>query len=241
VWGMRQADMQAVTVLFFGPSAAAVNARAILKLEADGGSGYLKVFEGQFQEAQANYDDAPDVRLHCNCATGYAQQIFSAPPSSFAGDVDIATLAKQLATQMGFTFEDNGITGTISTAYLAGTLLDQFRQLAEAGRFDYYFDAKSTLIVCPRNSPRRNQSTVVLSKATGLIGYPTLQRFGVRVTVLFSPAIELGSPIEIHGSQVPGVDGLWFPMSARHQLDSLRPGGQWFSVLDCYPHAAIAQ
>lgn len=248
IYGMKQADMSAVTVLFFtNPESNVVftdvNARAIVTLEAsnDGGESYLQIYQGQVQEAQANYEGMPEVMLHLESASGYGEQLLKAGPTSVQGGADVASLAEQLATQMGYSFEDNGVTGQINTPYLSGTLMNQFRQLAEAAGFNYYFDAKQTLIICPANQARKGKTPIAINKDTGLVGYVTLQRFGIRAKVLFDPAIELGSPIELSNTQVPGGDGLWFPMSTQSSLDAITPGGQWFSILDCYPHSAVAE
>lgn len=242
IYGMKQADMNAVTVLWGqGGVLSSVNTKAILVLESNDGSGYLQIFEGQFFDAQPDYKHLPDVCLAATCLTGYGAQIAIAQPSSFSGSAAIADVASQLAGQMGFGFENNGVTGTLHTPYYAGTYMDQFRDLARDGGFDYYFDAKSTLIICPRNQPRQGQNAVILSPSTGLKGYVSLTRYGgIEFDCLFSPAIELGLPVEIQDSQVPGTNGLWFPYKFTHELDSVKPGGQWFSHLLCLPTSAAA-
>jgi hypothetical protein len=241
IYGMRQVDMSAVTVLFGqGGTITAINARALLILESNDGSGWLQVFEGQFQQAQADYRSLPDVNLMINAATGAGQQYLAAQPSSFAGSIDVVTVAELLASQMGFAFEDNGVEGTIATPYLSGTLMDQFRALALAGNFDYYFDAKSTLIICPKNEGRQDKTAIAVNPDSGLVGYPVLGQYGIDVDVLFSPAIELGSPITISNSQVPGADGTWYPRTAVHELETIKQGGRWFSHLQCSPFPLAA-
>jgi hypothetical protein len=241
IFGMKQADMNAVSVIFWqGGNVQSINARAVLKLEANNGGGWLQIFEGQFQEGQPDYRAAPDVCLSLQASAGYGAQILSAAPSSTNGGADAATLAQQLATKMGFGFENNGVQATLQSPYLAGTLMEQFRDLADAAGFDYYFDAKSTLIICQRNQPRQNKTPAPVNAQTGMVGYPTIGRNGISVTVLFSPAIELGAPIKITGSQVPGADGLWFPYNSTDELESVKPNGRWFSTLLCSPASAYA-
>ena len=240
IYGMRQQDMNAVTVLWAGPSPTAVNARALLVLEANDSSGWLQVFEGQFVQAAPDYRAAPDASLSIYAATGYGAQLATAPPISYAGGADVATIARTLATGMGFAFENNGVQAQLHTPYYAGTAMDQFRSLCADANIDYYFDANGTLIICPKNQPRIGKSAVQLNPGSGLIGFPTIQQFGVNVQCLFTPAIALASEIEISNSGVPGADGRWFPQKAVHQLESMKPGGQWASSLDCYPFSAVA-
>ena len=238
--GMRQADMQALSVIFAPAQGSSVvptalNARALVILEASEGSGYLQVFEGQFQQAQAKYDGIPFVALHVEAAAGAGQQYLRTPPQGFSGTTQVAGLCEQLAGQMGFGFENNGVTGTLEKPYLSGTLMDQFREVCTAAGVDYYFDAKSTLIICPKNQPRQNQPTQVLSPSSGLRGYVTLEQYGISLDCLFSAARSLGSPFELQDSDVPGTNGMWYPFSANHKLESIKPGGSWFSHLQCGP------
>jgi hypothetical protein len=242
IFGMRQVDMNAVTVLWApsknsGVVPTGVVARAILTLEAlDNVTGnYLQVFQGQFQDAFPDYRDLPDVRLTLSAASGYGQQILSSAPSSFSGGVQIADLCAQLAGKMGFSFENNGVTGSLNTPYLSGTLMDQFRQVCEAGNIDYYFDSKQMLIICPKNQPRQGKIAVVLSPSSGLRGYVSLARFGIEVDCLWNGAIEMASPIIVQDSDVPGTNGNWYPFAFEHSLDSVKPQGLWFSHLQCAP------
>lgn len=244
IWGMRQVDMNAVTVLFGQDgNPQSINTRALLRLAASVGQGFLQVFEGQFIEAQPDYRNLPEVSLTINAMTGAGVQFFPAAPTSIDGGADVAQLAKTLAKQMGFAFEDNGITGTIADPYLGGSLMDQFKQLAADANFDFYFDSKQTLIVTPKNEPRRGQTAVVLTPETGLIGYVTLNRGGCEFDCLWDAAIEMGSPVEIRGSQVPGTNGLWFPYAFSHELESIKPGGRWFSHLSCmrFPASTVGE
>lgn len=238
IYGMKQADMNAVTVLWGqGGMLSSVATKAILILESNDGSGWLQVFQGQFFDAQPDYKQLPDVNLWAMCLTGYGAQITTSPPSSYSGATQVANIAQQLAGQMGFAFENNGVTGTLHTPYYAGTYWDQFRELARDANFDYYFDAKSKLIICPSNQPRQNQPlAVVLTPTTGLKGYVGLARFGgIEVDCLFTPAIELGAPLQIAESEVPATNGLWFPFKFAYDLDSIKPSGEWFAHLSCLP------
>jgi hypothetical protein len=243
IYGMRQVDMNAVTVLFGqGGNVQSVNARAVLMLETstDKPGSWLQVFSGQFQEAQPDYRAMPDVCLSATASTGYGAQILPVSPVSVNGSANVADLAQQIATNMGFSFENNGVTGVINSPYLAGTSLDQFRSLRRAANFDYYFDSQGTLAICPANQGRKGKSAILMSLNTGLVGYPTLGRFGCSIKCLFNPAIVLGSPIQLSDTQVPGCDGVWYPRLARHELDSIKPSGQWFSHIDLSPFSAEA-
>jgi hypothetical protein len=237
IFGVRQQDMNALTVLWAGPDFTAVNSRASVALESNDGGGWFQVFQGQFQQAQPNYQEVPDANITIYAAAGFGQQIASAPPSSYTGGASVATIAQSLASQMGFNFENNGVSAQLHTPYFPGTLMDQFRQLCDHANIDYYFDANETLIICPKNQGRIGKTTIPVSPQSGMVGYPTVQQYGVNVKVLFLPQLALGNPIDIQ-SDIPGANGKWFPQRMVAQLESWKPGGQWFASLDCYPFSA---
>lgn len=243
IFGMRQVDMDAVTVLFgYGGQPQNIAANAVLRLEVstDKPGSWLQIFSGQFQEARPDYRAVPDVSLNAMAATGYGAQILPVSPVSVNGAADVGDLAQQIASGMGFSFENNGVSGVLNSPYLEGTALDQFRSLTQAAGIDYYFDARGTLAICPANQGRQGKVAVLLNRNSGLVGYPTPGRFGCAAKCLFNPAIALGAPVQLSDTQVPGCDGLWYSRTARHELDSIKPSGQWFSVLELSPFSAEA-
>lgn len=242
IFGMRQADMNALTILWSGSGVTSQNAKAFVQLEASpDGEAWTQVFDGVFLEAAPDYSDVPRACLRLQAMTGLGMQIEIAPATSYRGPTAIATIAQFLAGKMGFAFENNGVTGNLANPYYPGTYMDQFRELAEHVPFDFYFDGNNTLAICPRNQPRLNKPTPVFSPSSGLIGFPRVQRFGVHVDVLFSPALAMGALLTVADSAVPGANGTWFASTATHNLESMMPGGAWFSSIDCVrvPAAAL--
>lgn len=232
IYGMSQKDMNAVTVLWSDRNFTAVNTRALINLESNDGSGWLQVFQGQFQQASPDYRDAPEVNLLIAAATGSGAQLLAADPTSYPGSASVVSIAQKLAGQMGVTLETNGVSGSLSTPYFGGTLMEQFRQVCAAANIDFYFEKNGGLAITPKNTARQGKSAVLMNKASGMIGYPTIQQYGVNVQCLFSPAIALGCPIQVE-SDVPGAVGLWYPYKQIHDLEALKPNGLWMSSLDC--------
>ena len=234
IFGMRQADMNATTILWSAATPQSINTRAQILLEASpDGTTWTQVFEGTFTEAQPDYRDVPHVGLRASAWTGAGMQYQIAAATSYRGATSIASIAQYLAGQMGFALENNGVSGNLSTPYYSGTYMDQFRQLAKHANFDFYFDGNSTLAICPQGQPRQNKPTPVFTPTSGLIGFPTIGRFGPQLDVLFTPGLTVGGNIQISGSAVPGTNGVWLPYAITHTLESLMPGGQWFSHLSC--------
>lgn len=236
IYGMRQADMNQVTILYSSATPQQVSTRALIQLEASpDGVTWTQVFAGTFIQAQPDYRSIPNVCLRAQAITGNGMQLAIAPATSYPGQASIATIAQYLAGKMGFAFENNGVTGNLSTPYYPGTYMDQFRQLAKHANFDFYFDGNATLAICPANQPRQGKSVPVFSPLSGLINRPTIGQYGIHTDVFFASALTLGGQIQVTGSDVPGANGLWQPYAVTHELESLMPGGAWFSSLDCTP------
>jgi hypothetical protein len=234
IYGMRQADMNQVTILYSAATPQQVSTRALVILEASpDGSAWTQVFNGTFIQAQPDYRSVPHVALRAQAVTGNGMQLAIAPATSYRGATSIASIAQYLAGQMGFAFENNGVTGNLSTPYYPGTYMDQFRQLAQHANFDFYFDGNATLAICPINTPRNGKTVPIFTPTSGLVGFPTIQQFGIHCETIFTPALILGGEIKIDGSIVPGANGTWQPAIATHELESLMPSGAWFSSLDC--------
>lgn len=232
IYGMLPADMNALTVMFFTISPQALPNNTVM-LEANNGDGWRQIFEGTIIAAQPEYGGAPDVYFQIQGIVGGYHKLLSVPPLSFPGSVSAANIIEQLATQMGFVFENNGVTTQLSNPYLPGTAFDQFLQVVQACRIDWYIEG-NTLAICPANALRANVPLVVLSPTSGLIGYPRIERFATLVVnCLFNPGIIGGGNIQIQDSAIPAANGMWNPISVTHTLESAKPDGAWFSQLQC--------
>jgi hypothetical protein len=234
IYGMSQADMNALTVLWANPIATAVPAVPLVQLEASSdGVTWTQVFEGTFFEASPDYRGIPDACLRISAMTGYRSVIEPAPPTSYTGSASVVQIAQYLAGKMGFTLENNGVSGTLSTPYFPGTYMDQFRELCEHANLDYYFDGNTVLAICPKNQPRQGKPVPVLSPSSGLIGFPTVERYGLHVDALFTPALALGGQLQIADSIVPSANGSWFSYFLEYRLESVMPDGLWQVGMKC--------
>jgi hypothetical protein len=237
VYGMRQQDMNALSVIRFGVDAQAVP-NNIVTLEADSGSGYTQVFTGTIIEASPEYRGAPDVYFHLQAMTGYLGGITPAPPLSYPSGVSVASALQSVANAIGVGFINNGVTATLSGArYWPGSAGDQLKAICDATNTDFYFDASSNLVIAPKGAGHAPPQPIVLTPTTGLIGYPSITASGIHLDALFNPAFLLGQNITVQGSEVPNANGDWVPFSVNYQLESLKFGGQWMASMDCIPVA----
>lgn len=225
IFGVTQADMNAITTLQWGPRSLIQNTIEVYAID---GAQQTLVFQGNIVNAWGNYQAMPDVFLQVQAQSAYFNQLNPAAPSSFKGNIDVATLMGQLAAAMGYVFENNGVSVQLSNPYLPNTLLEQARALAQAANVDLYID-NGILAICPAFGPRTGPVPEV-SADTGLVGYPTFDGVGVNFQTLFNPGITFGGAIQVVSS-IPRASGRWVVASISHRLESEKPGGVWFSTV----------
>jgi len=99
IFGMRQADMNALTTIFFNASGGPRNVIVYnnIIIEANSGDGWTQGFSGMIVEAQPEYRGAPMVYFNIQAVLGYQHQITPVPPSTYKGTVDAASIMETLA------------------------------------------------------------------------------------------------------------------------------------------------
>lgn len=227
IFGMRQADMNLLTMLAWKPLGLQRNNMLI---EANAGDGWVNVFSGQIIEAGPDYAGAPDVMLRVQAVSLYFENLNPAIPTSYTGATDVATIISNLASAMGKTFENNGVSVQLANPYLPNTLGEQLKTVCAQAGIDYYIDG-DVIAICPRGQPRRSQQ-VLINANTGLIGYPTIDKVGIQFACLYNSGLRFGGPVHVE-SDVPKANGDWYIYSLDHHLESEKPGGAWFSSLGC--------
>ena len=186
------------------------------------------VFAGNIVNAWADYQSMPDVFLHIQAQAAFFNALKPIPPRSFKGRVDVPSVMAQIARDLGYTFENNGVTTQLVDVYLPNTGMEQAKDLARAAGCDLYLDDK-VLAITPPNVPRKALIPVI-SPTSGLIGYPTFDGVGVNFQALFNPGVTFGGSIKLE-TDVQQAAGEWVVTSVGHRLESEKPGGAWFSTV----------
>lgn len=237
VYGMLQSDMNALTGLANIP----LNMeRNTVVVEANSGQGWSTVFAGQIITSGPSYDDAPNVSLNILARVLGFESLAPALSVSYTGATNVAEIISNIAARMGRAFENNGVAVYLNNPYLAGTLTQQLRTIAKHAGIDVYVPADQNVVaICPHGVPRNQLGeTWLLSPASGLVGYPKLdyQRGFVNVRSVFNAAFRFGGKIAVRGSSIPAANGdNWVVGTLSHHLESLTPGGAWFSDMLLYP------
>ena len=225
IYGVKQADMNSITTLQWKPGTLIPNTVEVFAID---GAAETLVFAGNIVNAWADYQGMPDEFLHIQAQAAFFNSLKAIPPRSFKGRVDVASVMAQIARDLGYTFENNGVTTQLVDVYLPNTGMEQAKDLARAAGCDLYLDDK-ILAITPSNVPRR-VIIPLISPASGLVGYPTFDGVGVNFQTLFNPAVTFGGSVKLE-TDVQQAAGEWVVTSVGHRLESENPGGAWFSSI----------
>ncbi|MGN6775002.1 baseplate hub protein [Rhizobium sp.] len=198
-------------------------------VEAGDASGMTLVFGGQITSAFVDAQSMPQVCFRVMARPGAFQAIKPATPLSIRGSADVAGMMQNLAKQMGYGFENGGVTAKLSNPYYAGTPLQQALAIAKHAGIDMIIE-RNTLAIVPANSTRQGDA-ILISPETGMIGYPAFNQANVLVRALFNPAVQYLGSIEVKSDLTP-ANGKWKVNRLEYQLESLIPHGRWEMAME---------
>lgn len=220
-----------------------------LTLQAgDEAGGLSTAFSGTIIGAYADLNGAPDVPFHFECSSGIGDLVAPAPVSSYKGATSVATIMAALARQMNHSFENSGVNVSLRNPYYAGTFMQQMQAVAADANINAQIINGSTLAIWPKGGSRTTPTPIVLSKDTGMVGYPSFTQNGIMLKSLYNPVMSYGSLIEVRSvvidaaqqsksapvSTVLPANGQWAIFKLDHMLDSEVPRGQWQSAIQAY-------
>jgi hypothetical protein len=202
-----------------------------VRVDASNGlGGMTNVYQGTINEAWADFTGAPDCAFNVSAQSGWFQDIKPADPQSYQGASDVATVMADLASKMGFTFENNGVQAVLQNPYLSGTYYQQAQSVAQAADINMTIQ-NGVLAIWPRDG-YRGDAVPLIAPETGLVGYPRFNATGITLVTLFNPAIVHGGRVQVK-SQLTAACGIWLVNMMAHNLSSQMPNGPWFTTLEC--------
>jgi len=228
VYGMTESKMNQLSTL--GMQINLVPKNAIV-LQAGDGDGLSTVFQGYILSAYADFSGSPNVSFRISAHTGLPDATVPTPVSSIKGSGDVATLLSSLASTMGLSFENSGVTAKLSNPYYTGSPKVQARAIAKDANISMIID-NGKLAIWPKNGAR-NGSVPKISPETGMIGYPTYTAYGIMLKCLFNPSIGFGQKIQVESRLKPAC-GEWAIYGMDYDLESLVPDGKWEITLMAY-------
>lgn len=240
VWGMPLDVMNKLTIL--GVPKTTGRRNVVTVSAGDDETGVSVVFIGTITEAWVNAQGSPEVSFVVAATAGYIYALKPVEPTSYRGTVDAATIVRGIATQMrpegataefgptGLRVENSGVSVQISNPYLSGSAMNQLRQVSRAGNFNLIIE-NNVIAIWPAGKVR-GQDVPLLSKKTGMIGYPDHTQAGIRIVSLYNPNLKFGVKVKVESDLTP-ANGFWSPYVVSHALESEMPGGKWFTTIEC--------
>lgn len=236
IFGMTQSQMNQFTLFGLQPTATGQNT---VTVEAGDAGGMAQVFQGTINLAWMDAQAMPRVPFRIEAYAGSYESVLRIPPTSINGTGDVATIMGQLAQKMGLQFENNsGVNVKLSNPYLPGSARTQAATLAMHAGIEWTID-KGKLAIWPAGQARQSSggSGIIVSAATGMIGYPAFNSKGIIVKTLFQPGVDYGNQFTVQSDIQPAC-GNWTMYNMELDLDSMVPHGQWMMTLYGYPASA---
>lgn len=199
-------------------------------LAGDDEGGQSVCFSGTISEAWADFNDMPDVNFMVTAQTGLFESAKSVPPITQSGQVDVVTLISGIASQMTRQLQNNGVTAKLVNPYYSGSLLDQLSAITRDANINCDMD-DAVIAIWPAGSSR-NEQVPVISRDTGMVGYPMFTQNSVALSMLFNPGLSFGQRIKIESALTP-ANGMWDIVALTHNIESEMPGGEWFTRIEC--------
>jgi hypothetical protein len=210
---------------------AAVRNNIVTVMAGEAGGQMSLAFAGGIQEAWPDYSNPTEAVFNINAFTGLLGQMKTVLPTSYPGKTDVAVIMGNLAKQMGYTLENNGVSDQLSNPYLPGTARMQALAAAEAaGIYVVFDDDNGVMAILPKDGSRNGPAPVISPKGE-MEGYPTYIGPGqIALRCEYNPKIRFMGNVSVQNSIVKGANGTWRVTSLAHDL-STRPDGPWFSIV----------
>lgn len=238
IYGLPLTDMEQLTTLNFQPLYTARNYINIFA--GDDVNGMTQIFAGSITNASADFNSQPEIKFKIDAQVGYFGAVTAQAPTSIKGSQSVADFISQQAQKAGMNFVNEGVTASIRNCVFNGSPIQQARAAASQVGAELITD-DDDMVLLPSNQAR-NGDVPVLSKDTGLLGYPSITQNGIELKAIFNPAFKLAGLIEIN-SIVPKTSGQWRIIKLTHSLSSWMPNsGQWESQITAfYPSQAVVK
>jgi hypothetical protein len=232
IWGLTFEIMDQLSAL--GIVYDQVKRNTITISAGDAISGLTPIYNGTIGFAYADYNSSPDVPMVFHCKIGLAGSAIPALSSSYPGATDVATIMAGFARLMNVGFVNNGVTVKLSNPYYKGNVQTQMDMCAEDAKIEAQV-INNILYIWPKGGSRSNTGTIPLvSKDTGMIGYPSFASTGfLIVKTLFNPQISFGTQIQLQ-SIITAANGMFVVQWLNLVLDSQMPHGLWEAHMTLY-------
>lgn len=227
IYGMNESDIAALSTV--GYAALKYNLNTIELFAQYEGDLQSSCFKGYIVRASCNFSD-PSRPMHFECQTTYLDAIQNAEATSVNGSIKTEDAFSKYAASLKLSFQNNGVKGVIQNLLLTGSNIDQLKSLCEQANVDCVID-KGVLKITPKGMPLSNLILNINSKS-GLIGYPTIDAWGVKLRIRYNPILQIGQYIQLQTIvPIPKSTGRWYVFDMQSDLNNRHEN--WYTDLRC--------
>lgn len=185
------------------------------------------IFIGEITSAVPQFNSDDKLSLKIEALAGYYPALIPSTPTSVQGNTTVEKLMKQFADEAGYSFENKGITASIANSVFIGSPVEKAKTLARQADIDLLID-DNKFTIQPFEAPKDGQIPL-LSKNTGLVGYPSFSNEGINCKSVFNDKLKVGSYFKLE-SILPHASGEWQITKVEHRLEAYTPNsGTWES------------
>lgn len=184
------------------------------------------IFIGEITSAVPVMSDSK-LLLKIEALAGYYPALIPSTPTSVQENTTVEKLMKQFADEAGYSFENKGITASIANSVFIGSPVEKAKTLARQADVDLLID-DNKFTIQPFEAPKDGQIPL-LSRSTGLIGYPSFSNEGINCKSVFNDKLKVGGYFKLE-SILPHASGEWQITKVEHRLEAYTPNsGTWES------------
>ncbi len=229
IYGMSLKEMMAFT--YFGTKKGQSSGTEIELYAGNAGERLVLLFSGPITRAYPCFE-APEASLVIKASNSFivSSKGIDATPSSVPGGMDVAARMQNLATRIGYGFDNikNSVQVQLHDQYLHGSVIEQIKQLAAAAAIPYTIANNQVTIWA---STGVDDGTVVeIGPDRGMVGYPSFSDSGLNIKCEFNPILIVGRQIQLT-SQLTIASGHFTVSTVRHELSTYTPDGAWFTTV----------
>lgn len=205
-----------------------------IEVGEEGDKALSLAYEGNITFAKIDMSNAPTTCLQIESQMCVVDSLLPQDAKTYDKGQDGAEIIKQICTDMGYQFSNNGATHIIADPLtLEGSRINRIQYIAHMCNFDLYTEQKE-IAICPKGVARTIKIPIV-TPTTGLIGYPSPDIRGITFTCLYSPLLRFGGIVKIQDSIIPTCNGEWRIYGLTAILESNSSGARWHMEVQASP------
>lgn len=235
IWGMTLDQMNRLTVLN-NLAVEQVQQNTVTVKAGDEDAGTAVCFQGTVWEAWIDGSQPAEMSFYVHAFAGLHERRSPIPPTSYKGTVDAALALSGIASQIGWGFENGGVTAQFKNPYWPGDAEAQIKRICEAAPCHYAWDDVNQVLAVWPIGKERGADSVRLAPDSGLVGYPALAQNTIRLKSIYNPSLvyglSYGKTINVE-SAIAAANGSWAVAAVAHSLESNMPDGAWFTDVEC--------